>query len=180
MESATPNTRSWISERRRFVEAGGNTTHSFGLGRMIGRVYALLYLTPKPISLEDIASSLAVSKASASITVRQLSSWHALRQVWVPGDRRDYYEAETDFSIIFKEGIMPGLRKKLQSAGVQIERTLSVEPAAGSYDLTCTEENDRNFTRDQRAELRRRLKTAQSLHRRIDRILASKLLARFL
>jgi DNA-binding transcriptional regulator GbsR (MarR family) len=180
MESATLTTRSWLSERRRFVEAGGNTTHSFGLGRMIGRAYALLYLTPEPMALEDIALSLSVSKASASIVVRQLSSWHALRQVWIPGDRRDYYETETNFSIILKEGIMPGLRKKLQSAGMQIERSMSAESGAVSLDCSRTSEDDRIFTREQRAELRRRLKTAQSLHRRADRVLTSKLLSRFL
>lgn len=177
--------RPWTEEARRFVEAGGNTTHSFGLGQMIGRVYALLYLTPEPMALEDIATRLSVSKASASIVVRQLAGWHAVRQVWMPGDRRDFYEAETQFAIILKEGLMAGVRKKLHSAGAQIERTLAAgtesEPAPPASGAASEDgSGPAPYTREQRNELRRRLRAAQTLHRRLDRLLSSKLLSRFL
>jgi DNA-binding transcriptional regulator GbsR (MarR family) len=144
---------------------------------MVGRIYAWLYLNPNPVALEDIASSLSVSKASASIVVRQLAQMHAVRQVWTPGDRRDFYEAETDFSSILREGLLPGIRKKLNTAGVQIERSLATTSSASSKTEVGTEPS---MNREQAAEIRRRLKSAQSLHKRIDRILASKLLSRLL
>ena len=169
--------RPWLEERRRFIEAGGNTTHAFGLGRIIGRLYALLYLTPSPTALEDIAAQLSVSKASASIVVRQLADLRAVRQVWIPGDRRDFYEAETSFGVILREGLLPGVRKKLQSAGVQIERTLAIEPQATNV---LSREEATPLTKTEQAELKRRLKTAQTLHRRLDRILASNLLSKML
>ncbi|RBP48131.1 hypothetical protein DES53_101931 [Roseimicrobium gellanilyticum] len=171
---------SWESERRHFIEAGGNSTHAFGLGRMIGRVYALLYLTPEPLSLEEVADQLQVSKASASITLRQLESWQAVLPLNIEGDRRDFYVAQTDFSILLRKGIMPGVRKKLRSAGVQIERTL----VTTTSDAGATSSNgggaSSKLTREQMTELRRRLKAAQSFHKRVDNILGSKLLSRFL
>ena len=142
---------------------------------MIGRVYALLYLTPVPMSLEEVAEELKVSKASASITLRQLESWQAVEAQKIDGDRRDFYVAQTDFSILLRKGIMPGVRKKLHSAGVQIERTLEITGAPPETQDTAT-----NLTRQQAAELRRRLKAAQAFHKRVDRILGSKLLSRFL
>ena len=179
--------RSWESERRHFIEAGGNSTHAFGLGRMIGRVYALLYLTPEPLSLEQVADALKVSKASASITLRQLESWQAVLLINVEGDRRDFYVAQTDFSILLRKGIMPGVRKKLRSAGVQIERTLvtttsdaSASTAAASFSSSNGDSTPAKFSREQMTELRRRLKAAQSFHKRVDSILGSKLLSRFL
>lgn len=165
----------WEIERRRFIDAGGNSTHAFGLGRMIGRVYALLFLTIEPMSLEEVAEQLAVSKASASITLRQLESWQAVLPVNVEGDRRDFYVAQTDFSVLLRSGIMPGVRKKLGSAGVQIERTLGTTSASGSVPASGP-----GKTSPPLAEVRRRLKAAQSFHRRVDRILGSKLLARFI
>lgn len=167
---------SWAAERHRFIEAGGNTSHAFGLGRMIGRTYAMLYLATEPMSLEEIADTLKVSKASASTVLRQLASWQAVRQIWVAGDRRDFYEAETEFSVILKEGLMPGIRKKLQTAGSQIERTLAstqagTEPAAAQ---------PAPLKKTDQAEIRRRLRAAQSLHHRLDKVLGSKLLAKFL
>ena len=175
--------RPWLEERHRFIEAGGNTTHAFGLGRIIGRLYALLYLTPTPIALEEIAGQLAVSKASASIVVRQLAELRAVREVWVPGDRRDFYEAETSFAVILREGLLPGVRKKLQSAGHQIELTLASEASTNLPRPSPGEGGgaaDPLWTRTEQAELRRRLKTAQSLHRRLDRVLTSKALAKML
>ncbi len=174
MSHPLTNPQTWPQECHRFVEAGGNTTHAFGMGRMIGRVYSLLYLSPEAVSLEDIAMRLEMSKASVSIVVRQLSEIQAVRHTLYPGDRRDFYEAETDFMSILRIGILPGIRKKLESAGSQIQRTLNVAPVAAK---SSTEPQ---FTQKQHDEIRRRLRLAQNLHRRLDRLLSSKLLARFL
>ncbi|MBT7065135.1 MAG: hypothetical protein HN919_02445 [Verrucomicrobia bacterium] len=68
-------------------------TQALGLGRIIGQLYAYLYFCPSPRRLSDMEEALAVSKGSASTAARQLEQWHAVRKVWVKGDRRDYYEA---------------------------------------------------------------------------------------
>ncbi|MCG3148390.1 MAG: hypothetical protein PCFJNLEI_01833 [Verrucomicrobiae bacterium] len=118
--SPTPQPQ-WITARRKFIEAGGHTTQSFGLGRMIGQMYALLYLSPRPMCLDEIAQELGISKASVSTTIRQLERWTAVKSVWVKGDRRDFYEAETDFQAVLKHGLLATLRKKLDTAGKQIQ-----------------------------------------------------------
>src|SRR5579859_498382 len=109
-----------VAARRKFIEAGGNTTQSFGFGRILGQLFALLYLSAKPLCLDDIARELGVSKASVSTTVRQLAQWAAVRRVWVKGDRKDYYEAETDFGAMLRHGLLTTFRKKLETAGTQI------------------------------------------------------------
>ncbi len=158
---------SWEKELHRFIEASGNTTHAFGLGRLIGRMYALLYLHPGPMSLERIASDLEISKASASLTIRQLEQWHAVHHVPVTGDRRDFYEAETAFRMIVRDGLLPGIRKKLSSAGDQIDRTLHAEPPVPARDKSTAPDVQL---------IRKRLKAAASLHRKLDAILSSRLL----
>lgn len=117
----TTESSPWTNARSRFIEAGGNTTQSFGFGRIIGQVYALLYLSPRPLSLDEIAEELEVSKASVSTTVRQLEQWSAVKQVWVKGDRKDYYEAETDFKTVLRRGLLDTARKKLETAARHIE-----------------------------------------------------------
>ncbi len=64
--------------KREMIEAGGRTAQSFGLNRLLGQIYVLLYLTPHPLTLDDIAQALGVSKASVSIACRQLESWAAV------------------------------------------------------------------------------------------------------
>lgn len=169
------STSKWTAETRRFIEAGGNTTHDLGLGRMIGRIFALLYLSPTSLCLEDIASRLNVSKASVSIAVRQLLSFRAVHHEVFPGDRRDFYKAETDFVQVLRRGMMPALRKKLQSAARQIDLTL----AAGVNESPAASAGEQAGDADQ-AEIQRRLRTAQQLYHRIDMLLSSNLLAGFL
>lgn len=124
MAAPNPNIKiqDWAQARGKFIEAGGSTTQSFGLGRLVGQIYALLYLSTNPLSLDEIALQLGVSKASISITIRQMERWCAVHKVWVKGDRRDFYEAETDFRKIFRDGFLETLQKKLHTAGTHLEQ----------------------------------------------------------
>jgi DNA-binding transcriptional regulator GbsR (MarR family) len=171
------STHAWDREVRRFIEAGGNTTHSFGLGRLIGRMFALIYLHPRPISLEQIADHLQISKASASTTVRQLEKWHAVTSIEMEGDRRDFYKVETRFSLIMKKGLLPSLQKKLRSAGEQINRALAAEPQQKKRGRPDDEEL---FNSAETQEIHKRLIAARNLHQKLDRILSSNLLDYFL
>lgn len=167
----------WSREIARFVKASGDTTHSFGLGRLIGRLFALLYLAPEPMCLDQIARKLKISKASASIAVRQLAAWNAVCKVDAAGgsERRDFYEAELRFGVILRKGLLPGVQKKLRSAGVQIERTLGVAPMPGEQkdapDSTSSEQNK---------EICRRLRLARGLYQKVDALFSNPLLEHLL
>ena len=108
------------------IEAGGRTLQSFGLNRLFGQIFMLLYLSENALSLDELASQLSVSKASVSIACRQLEAWGALHRVWKKGDRRDYYMAETDIRHIVKNGLLDSLNKKLNSGKIQIQRSLDL------------------------------------------------------
>lgn len=160
----------------RFIEAGGNTTHSFGLGKLIGRLFALLYLSPEPLCLDQIAKKLKISKASASITVRQLASWNAVHKVEAleEAGRRDFYQAELRFGVILRNGLLPGMQKKLLSAGMQIDRTLGVAP-------TQEELHDSpSSASEQHKEICRRLRLARGLYQKVNALFSSPLLEHFL
>jgi len=155
----------WMAARRSFIEAGGHTTQLFGLGRILGQLYALLYLSPRPLCLDEIVGELGVSKASVSTTVRQLERWTAVKRVWVRGDRRDFYEAETDFQSLLKTGVLATLRKKLETAGTQLA---VVE--------VCLHEASSSGSRDESMDvIVARLKKAKKFHSQISGLLGSPL-----
>lgn len=161
---------SWDREVARFIDAAGNTTHSFGLGKLIGRLFALLYLSPEPLCLDQIADKLKISKASVSITVRQLASWHAVHKLEAASDRRDFYEAELRFGVILRNGLLPSVQKKLRSAGLQIDRALGAAPT--SEQLTDVPSPQII----QHKEISRRLRLARGLHQKINTLFSSPLL----
>jgi DNA-binding transcriptional regulator GbsR (MarR family) len=61
------------------------------------RIFGLLYLSARPLSLDEIAAELSQSKSNVSLNIRVLVEWHLVRRRPMPGSRRDHYEAATDF-----------------------------------------------------------------------------------
>jgi HTH-type transcriptional regulator, glycine betaine synthesis regulator len=87
-----------------FVDGIGAAAATSGvLSLLQGRIFALLYLQPKPLALEDIASELQQSKSNVSINIRGLIEWHLVRRISVPGSRKDHYEAATNFWRVMQE-----------------------------------------------------------------------------
>lgn len=87
-----------------FVDGvGAGAAPSGILSQLQGRIFALLYLEPKPLSLDEIAAELQQSKSNISTTIRGLVEWHLVRRVAVPGSRKDHYEAATDFWRVMQE-----------------------------------------------------------------------------
>jgi len=149
------------------IEAGGRTAQSFGLSRLLGQIYVLLYLSEGPQSLDDICQALGVSKASVSIACRQLEGWGAVRRAWKKGDRRDYYEAETDMRALLNNGLLISISKKLSSAKLQIERSLAMLQASGDGDA-------------QAGFLKRRLERADQYRARLESLIQNPILRRLL
>jgi len=115
------------------IEAGGRTAETFGVSRLFGQIYTLLYLKNEPLSLTEIVEELEVSKASVSIACRQLNSFGAVRRVTRKGDRRDFYEAVQDFRGLLQNGLLPIIEKKLDSARRQIEQCRSLLEQASDH-----------------------------------------------
>lgn len=149
------------------IEAGGRTAQSFGLGRLLGQIYVLLYLSPQAMTLDELAAELGISKASASIACRQLEALGALRHQSVKGDRRDFYQAETDFRALIQGGLLPSLLKKLESARRQIERSMGLVLEGGE---------DGQET----AFLLRRLRDAEARRGKLERLIRHPVLKRLL
>ncbi len=57
---------------------------------------ALLFLSDRPLTAEDIADQLGIARSNVSNSLKELLNWKLVRRVPVLGDRRDHFEAETD------------------------------------------------------------------------------------
>jgi len=68
----------------------------WGVNRSVAQIQALLYLSEKPLTAEDIADTLALARSNVSNSLKELQGWGLVRRVPVLGDRRDHFEAETD------------------------------------------------------------------------------------
>lgn len=108
--------------RRRFVEAAGNFTQSLGFGRAIGQVFVHAFFTRAPITLDDLTHDLGISKGSASMIVRQLEQWGALRRVWVKGARKIYYEASDQIGRIVRKALLDMVGRRMEAGDQLLEQ----------------------------------------------------------
>jgi DNA-binding transcriptional regulator GbsR (MarR family) len=81
---------------RRFVERMGMHLEADGLPRSAGRIFGHLLLTECACSLDELAETLQVSKASVSTNARLLEQVGILERTCEPGDRRDFYRMRPD------------------------------------------------------------------------------------
>lgn len=108
-----------------FVERLGLIWEAQGLPRIAGRVVGYLMLQPEPLSLDDIATGLGVSKASVSNDARYLARLGLVELITRRGDRRDYYAIAPD---------MP--RRMTEQKLAEIERlSVALNEAAGAPKL---------------------------------------------
>lgn len=119
--------REKLTEARNIIiEAFGRSFSLYGLPHVIGHIYGALYFADRPMGLEEIAGELGVSKATVSINIRVLESIKCVRKVWQKGSRRDYYEAERNFTRIFVEIMKNNIKKELEITNDAIARSREI------------------------------------------------------
>jgi DNA-binding transcriptional regulator GbsR (MarR family) len=107
-----------------FVDGIGAAAATSGiLSQLQGRIFGLLYLTPRPLSLDEIATELSQSKSNVSIQIRGLSDWHLVRHTRLAGSRKDHYEAATDFWRVMQEIMERRFRWNLRQVLATVDET---------------------------------------------------------
>lgn len=87
---------------QKFILHWGEMGTRWGINRTVAQVHALLFISPKPITAEDIANALSVARSNVSTSLRELQGWGIVRVVHVLGDRRDHFESVKDVWEIFR------------------------------------------------------------------------------
>ena len=121
----------------RFVLHWGDMGSEWGVNRSVSQIYALLYLSERPLTAEDIAEPLGLARSNVSTSIKELLAWNLIRRVPVKGDRRDHFEAETDLWEIVtriaagrKERELDPAVTALQACVQQAESDRSIHPVA--------------------------------------------------
>lgn len=83
--------------KKDFIEGLSGMSQFWGLPKGMGAIFAVLYLSPGALSLDELTAQTGLTKGAVSTNVRGLARMGLIRSVPRLGDRKDYYEAETDF-----------------------------------------------------------------------------------
>jgi len=88
--------------RKSMIENLSRISEFWGFSRAMGGLYAALYLSPGPLSLDELIPIVGVTKGAISTNIRALEQLGMVHRLLRTGDRKDYYEADTEFWTIVK------------------------------------------------------------------------------
>ena len=104
---------------QKFVLHWGEMGTRWGVNRTVAQIHALLYLSERPLTADDIVETLGVARSNVSNSLKELQSWKLVRITHVLGDRRDHFQALQDVWDIFRVILEERKRR-------EIDPTLSV------------------------------------------------------
>jgi DNA-binding transcriptional regulator GbsR (MarR family) len=107
-------------------DAVGDAIEHWGFRKALGRIWTTLYLSSDALTANDLAEDLQMSAGAVSMTLAELKRWGVVRRALRPGERREFFEAETDLwkmiSRVFRErerALASSVRDRLvQAAGL--------------------------------------------------------------
>jgi DNA-binding transcriptional regulator GbsR (MarR family) len=157
---------------RRWGEMGGY----WGISRTMAELYALLFVTPKPLCTDDVMDQLKISRGNASMSLRALVDWGLIERVHIFGDRKEYFRADTDVWRMFEtitrerkrrevEPILTTLERCCEMVAPSRARGAAAPPAAVGPDAGGSIDDPKEVAEFQRRveELQRFLKTMGTL-----------------
>ncbi len=78
-----------------------------GLPKSVGEIYGILFISPEPLSLDDLVDRLGMSKGSASQGLKMLRALGAVKEAEGGNMRRSYFEPDVEL-----KGLVGGFIKK--------------------------------------------------------------------
>lgn len=83
--------------KKDFTQGLSQISRFWGFPKGMGAIFAVLYLSPTALSLDEIVQATGLTKGAISTEIRALARMGLVHRSSKLGDRKDYYEAEADF-----------------------------------------------------------------------------------
>ena len=80
----------------KFISTWGSLGSLWGINKAMAQIQALLFISTKPLSMEEIMEELKISRGNTSMNLRQLMDWGIVSKELIPGERKEYFTTEKD------------------------------------------------------------------------------------
>ena len=102
--------------RDEFITQWGAMGSAWGINRTMAQIHALLLVTDRALSTDEIMEDLKISRGNANMNLRDLAGWGLIRSVIRKGERREYFEAEKDVWKMFCTIVRERKRREIRPA----------------------------------------------------------------
>ena len=108
-----------------FIEGLSQISRFWGFPKGMGAIFAVLYISPTPLSLDEIVQQTGLTKGAISTEVRTLARMGLVHRSSKLADRKDYYEAESDFYKSIRSILKERQNSEFDSAIRSVQETLN-------------------------------------------------------
>ncbi len=112
-----------------FIHTWGKLGTEWGINRTMAQIHALLLIADKPLSTEDIMSSLSVSRGNANMNLRELLNWNLIYKELIPGDRKEYFKGEKDIWEVAKRIARERKKREIEPVLRELKQLQQVDDA---------------------------------------------------
>ncbi len=126
----------------KFIAGWADMACKWSVNRTVAEVHALFYLSPEPLSAEDISRTLSVSRSNVSASLRELEGRGLITPVHFRGDRKQYYEATKDPWEAFR-AILDDHKRRVIDPAIAVFQTCLDEQTRTAPEDTYTAERMR-------------------------------------
>ena len=102
--------------RDEFITQWGAMGSAWGINRTMAQIHALLLITDRALSTDEIMDDLKISRGNANMNLRDLAGWGLIRSVIRKGERKEYFEAEKDVWKMFCTIVRERKRREIRPA----------------------------------------------------------------
>ncbi len=113
--------------KEKFISTWGSLGTLWGINKAMAQIQALLFISTKPLSMEEIMEDLKISRGNASMNLRQLIEWGIVNKEIILGERKEYFTTEKDVQELARIIAKERSRREIQPVIKVLKEISSIE-----------------------------------------------------
>lgn len=110
---------------QKFIVHWGEMGSRWGINRTVAQIHALLYISPEPLTAEEISDTLTIARSTVSTGLKELQGWGIVKVIHVFGNRKDHFEIIGNVWEMFRVVLTERKRRELDPALEVLRETIS-------------------------------------------------------
>ncbi len=110
--------------KEKFISTWGSLGTLWGINKAMAQIQALLFISTKPLTMEEIMEDLKISRGNTSMNLRQLMDWGIVTKKLIVGERKEFFTTEKDVQELARHIAKERSRREIQPV-IKILKELS-------------------------------------------------------
>ena len=119
------------THQQKFIHTWGTLGTNWGINKTMAQIHALLMISEKPLTTEEMMEVLLISRGNTNMNVRALVEWGLASKEMISGDRKDFYSAEKDIWVVARQIAQQRRKRELEpviAALVELKKETPDDP----------------------------------------------------